>query len=69
MATAGLASFAPMFNVDGTPMMDGGMLDILGKPYGDTGFTIETDFGSVHCFGDSPFSSDMDSMHSSSSDC
>ena len=26
----------PSINVDGTPMMDGGMMDIMGKSYGDS---------------------------------
>lgn len=42
-AAAGFSS--PSVNVDGTPMMDGGMFDVMGKAYGDSGTTFSNDFG------------------------
>lgn len=46
VAAAGAAAIAgPMVNVDGTPMMDGGMFDVMGKAYGDSGTSFSHDFG------------------------
>lgn len=55
MAAAGVAMsddghgfrFGPTVNVDGTPMMDNGMIDVMGKTYGDSGnHSFDHDFGS-----------------------
>lgn len=55
MAAAGVAfggeghafRFGPTFNVDGTPMLDNGVHDVLGKTYGDSGnHSSGHDFGS-----------------------
>jgi len=38
LAAAGMAAIvAPLVNVDGTPMMEGGAVDVMGKSYGDSG--------------------------------
>ena len=44
-AAIGAAFAGPMFNVDGTPMMDGGMFDVMGKSYGDSGNSFSSDIG------------------------
>lgn len=46
--------FGPTVNVDGTPMMDNGVIDVMGKTYGDSG---DHSFG--HDFGGSAGSSSI----------
>ncbi len=42
LAAAGIAgSPGPIANVDGTPMLDGGVVDVMGKTYGDSGTSFE----------------------------
>lgn len=42
LAAAGIAGYAgPTVNVDGTPMLDGGVVDVMGKTYGDSGVSFE----------------------------
>lgn len=42
LAAAGIAGYGgPTANVDGTPMLDGGMVDVMGKTYGDTGTSFD----------------------------
>lgn len=42
------ASFDPVVNVDGTPMLPGGCIDVMGKVFGDDGCH---DWGSHDAFG------------------
>jgi hypothetical protein len=43
---AAIAGFSGLLvNVDGTPMMDDGMVDVMGKTYGDSGADFSLDFG------------------------
>lgn len=41
----GSVQMGPAFNVDGTPMMSGGMVDISGKPFGVTDTDTDTGTG------------------------
>lgn len=62
-AAAGTADVAdPMVNVDGTPMLPGGVLDVLGRVFGDSGTIFGNDMGS------GSFGSDMDSSNPCGSD-
>ncbi|MBS0349097.1 MAG: hypothetical protein JSR69_21840 [Proteobacteria bacterium] len=45
-AALGAAVVGPMVNVDGTPMTDGGTVDVMGKVYGDSGSSF-SDMGGI----------------------
>jgi hypothetical protein len=46
LAVTGFADVAgSTVNVDGTPMMPGGVFDVLGKVFGDSGGIFGSDFG------------------------
>jgi hypothetical protein len=68
----GSAPTGPAFNVDGTPMMSGGMVDISGKPFGvtDTGTGLGGSFGHdvFSSLSSTDWSSSSGSDWSSSSD-
>ena len=44
-ATGSTDVVGPTVNVDGTPMLPGGILDVLGKVFGDSGTTFGSDMG------------------------
>lgn len=50
-----------MFNVNGTPMIEGTMMDVTGHSYGDSGDTFSSDIGGSDMFGNDIGSSDMSS--------
>ena len=65
LAVTDFTRYGLTVNVDGTPMLDG-LMDVMGKVYGDSGVNFDHGFSSVSV-SDTPFTGGLDLSHSSNS--